>query len=187
MSSWVSSDHHFHHANVIKHCNRPFSSVEEMNEALIENWNKVVADNHTIYHLGDFSFHRDFEVNRKLVKSLKGRKILIKGNHDKFKDSEYLRMGFLEVHNYLEIKHNKKKYILIHYPLLTWNGAHRGSIHCHGHSHCTVNYLNKGTTRIDVGVDNFNYTPVSIEEIEELMKDVVYTPVDHHGAEKKRP
>lgn len=80
MTIYFSSDQHFWHANVIKYCNRPYSSVEEMNEALVRNWNAVVQPDDDVYVLGDFSFAlRSVELysNRLL-----GNKKLVPGNHD---------------------------------------------------------------------------------------------------------
>ena len=78
---WVTSDTHFNHANIIKYCNRPFSSVEEMNEPIIANWNKVVSQGDTVYHLGDFALG-----NKSLIpdflERLNGHISFIMGNHD---------------------------------------------------------------------------------------------------------
>jgi calcineurin-like phosphoesterase family protein len=77
---WFTSDPHFFHANVIKYCDRPYASVEEMNEALIANWNSVVKPEDTIYCLGDFSLaYRPVEL---FTRRLNGIKVLIPGNHD---------------------------------------------------------------------------------------------------------
>lgn len=65
----------------------------------------------------------------------------------------------------MEIKYMGETFVLCHYPLLTWNKARRGAIHCHGHCHGTINTLNVDLKRFDVGVDVYSYTPVSIEQI----------------------
>lgn len=175
------SDTHFGHSNIIKYCNRPFSSIEEMDECLIDNWNSVVKDKDEIYHLGDFSLSKNKEYLKSIVKRLKGKKHLVKGNHDYLKDGEYCSLGFQSVQYYKELKWNKRKFCLMHFPLLSWNKMHRGSYMVHGHCHGTINHLNLGITRIDVGVDNFNYTPVSIEEVENLLKDNKPSVVNHHS------
>lgn len=180
------SDSHFAHSNIIRFSNRPFSSIEEHDEALIERWNSVVTDKDEVYHLGDVAFWKDNYKPTEYIKQLKGRKHLILGNHDKLKPFEYLKMGFTSVNTYLEIKYNKRKVVLCHYPILSWNGMHRGTWHLHGHCHSTINHLNEGLTRIDVGVDNFNFYPVSFEEIEVIFKDRVAPIVDHHGQNGER-
>jgi calcineurin-like phosphoesterase family protein len=78
---FLTSDSHFGHFNVIKYCNRPFTTVEEMNEALIANWNAVVGQEDIVFHLGDFSFHERYV--EEFLSRLNGYKFLILGNHDK--------------------------------------------------------------------------------------------------------
>lgn len=78
---WVTSDTHFNHANIIKYCNRPFSSVEEMNETIIANWNKVVSQGDTVYHLGDFALG-DKSLIPDFIRRLNGHISFIMGNHD---------------------------------------------------------------------------------------------------------
>lgn len=95
---FVTSDTHFNHTNIIKYCNRPFASVAEMNQTLIDNWNRVVRPQDTVIHCGDFAFTK---ANRKvasatistLANNLNGRKILILGNHDD-KRISYRDCGF---------------------------------------------------------------------------------------------
>lgn len=82
--NYFIADTHFFHEKIIKMCNRPFDNVEEMNKKLIENWNKKVTDDDTVYILGDVSFKGSKENTISILKQLKGKKILIKGNHDRF-------------------------------------------------------------------------------------------------------
>lgn len=179
---WFSSDFHFGHANVIKHCNRPFSSVEEMNEALVDNWNSRVSKTDEAWILGDFSF-LPIDETLSILNRMNGVKHFVKGNHDRvLKGYEHVFQSFQD---YRELKWNKKKYILSHYPFFSWNGAHRGSVHLHGHCHGTVNWANEDTTRLDVGVDVHNYTPISIEEVEAIMETKLYKAVDHHQVSVK--
>jgi calcineurin-like phosphoesterase family protein len=182
---WFTSDTHFGHKNIIKYSNRPFESVEEMDEAMIKNWNDRVRPNDEIYHLGDFAFHRAEQI-KNILGRLNGKIFFIRGNHDEAFDKERNLQGrFASVQDYKEIKIDGQKIVLCHFPLLTWNKAHRGAWHLHGHCHGSLNHLNVGTTRIDIGVDNFNYTPVSFDEIKSKLKDVQYTPVDHHDSNQR--
>ena len=152
---------HFDHHNVIKYCNRPFQNVEEMNETITRNWNNTVNKQDEVYILGDISFNNA----DKYLERLNGRKYLIRGNHDnKTKKSEYLTW----IKDYHELKYNGAFFILFHYPIEEWNGYFRESIHLHGHQH------NKEAVtaerRIDVGVDAWNFTPISITQIIEKIK-----------------
>lgn len=128
------SDLHFGHKNIIRFDNRPYSSIEEMDHALINNWNKVVTDEDTVYILGDISWYNK-DKTLKIIKSLKGKKVLIKGNHDKI-DNE-LSKEFVKIRDYLEIYDSDTKVILCHYPIPFWNGQFRDSVHLYGHVHIT--------------------------------------------------
>ena len=109
MKTWITSDNHFYHNNIITYCDRPFNNVNEMNEIMIKNWNNVVGEEDIVYHLGDFAL-TGIEKAKEICEMLNGYKILVKGNHDASK-SKMLRMGFDEFHTgYLEYYDN----ILVH-------------------------------------------------------------------------
>lgn len=167
---YFTSDPHFHHSRVIEYSNRPFSSVEEMNEILIENYNSIVGPQDTCYILGDVAFCKQDEA-RKIVSRLKGHKILVSGNHD-YRIRWHQLGVFQRVVNYLEIKEQKESMILFHYPMLVWNRHHYGSWHLHGHSHGSlINRAPEYYKRkvLDVGVDVHNYMPISFDQVREIM------------------
>lgn len=169
MTTWFSADLHFSHNNIIRYCNRPFSSVEEMNEKLIENWNSVVKPTDTAYILGDFSFSHNVKEIAKHWAALNGNKKLIYGNHDgsiikyqwDFDPSE------LSGH-YKEITIEKQKIILCHYAMRVWNGSGYGSWMLYGHSHGTLEE-DLNALSFDVGVDCHNYFPISFEQVRARM------------------
>lgn len=172
MSVWFTSDTHFGHSNIIRFCKRPFRNVDEMNAAMIKNWNDRVQPNDLVYHLGDVSFG-DQNI---FVPRLNGRKVLIIGNHD---HKNRIRRNLWEKVEYgLEIKEGGHRIVLCHYAMRVWNGSHHGSLHFYGHSHGT---LRGDTQSTDVGVDCFDYKPVQLNEILAAMsrnKRMQY--VDHH-------
>lgn len=159
---WLTSDHHFGHENIIKYCNRPFKTVEEMDDALITNWNLTIQPGDVIYCLGDFCFGDPTQYLNRLA----GQKCLITGNHD------WPRMhkcsGWAWVKNYYELKVGDSTIILNHYPLRSWNKAFHGSYHGFGHVHGRLPPL--GRSR-DVGVDCWNYKPVNAKEFIASLKD----------------
>ena len=126
------SDTHFGHANIIRYDNRPFSTIAEMDKTLIDNWNKVVSTEDTVYILGDFSWYGEFDT-RDVITKLNGRKVLIKGNHDKETVKSYYY--FDKIVDYLEVHDNGTKVIMSHYPMPFWNGQFRDSVHLYGHVH----------------------------------------------------
>lgn len=161
---YFTSDHHFYHANIIKHCNRPYGSVSDMNKDMIERWNDLVKTTDTVYYLGDFSMSSKWR-SEELLSELNGTKILVAGNHDKSKTRNL--DGWSSVHDYIELKLDKL-IVLFHYPIASWNGKHHRSIHLHGHSHGTCPVIKH---RIDVGVDCNNFTPVSLNDIYKKYED----------------
>lgn len=180
MTIWFTSDTHFGHARVIEYCSRPFKDLAEMDASLIERWNQRVKPGDTVYHLGDFALVRskDLHLIQKYVQALNGQIHLIMGNHDQ-KRAKGLA-GFAEVKEYKEITVGEQKIILLHYAMKVWNKSHFGSWQLHGHSHGS---LPRDITmkQIDVGVDVWNYAPISFEEVEVEMAKHAFVPVDHHG------
>ena len=167
MTIYFTADLHFGHANIIKHQNRPWDSVEAMNRALVHNINTTVDLNDDLYILGDFSFTIKQTEAIRFREAINCRRVtLIKGNHDCGWNGVKV---FKEVCDYKELKTDERKIVLSHYPFLSWNGQHRGSIMLHGHIHNNVDYntanIEAGLLRFDVGVDANDYKPVSLDEI----------------------
>lgn len=175
MNVFFTSDLHFGHKNIIRFDNRPFTSVEEMDEALIRNWNKKVKKNDLIYILGDISWHKD-DKTCEIFERLNGRKILIKGNHDRVHGK--IKNYFEEITDYKEITLPGNKHItLCHYPIVFFNRHHYGAFMFYGHVHnshewqMTENYkfeleeLDIRCNMFNVGTMVHNYEPVTFEEI----------------------
>ncbi|CAB4196743.1 COG4186 Predicted phosphoesterase or phosphohydrolase [uncultured Caudovirales phage] len=180
MTTFFTSDLHINHFNIIKYTNRPFTSTKEMDEALIDNWNAVVKPGDTVYNLGDFGFgSADYLIS--VNKRLNGHKHFVWGNHDKELQRYKGDLGFESTSFYKEIRVDNQKIILSHYAFLVWNGSHKGSWNLFGHSHHTLP-ININSLSTDVGVDgpDFNYTPVSFEQVREIMKNRKFVPLDHH-------
>ena len=146
--------------------NRPFEDVEEMNRTLITNYNAVVSNADTVYLLGDICHHMTVEAANEIIKELKGKKILIRGNHDK----QYDPALFEEITDFKTISADGIYIALMHYPMLSWPKSHHGSLQLHGHIHGRTenNEANRiaGIRRYDVDVDANDYYPVSIKQIE---------------------
>lgn len=181
---FFTSDTHFLHKNIIKFCNRPFNSVDEMNEALVNEWNSVVKDDDEVYHLGDVSLGNS-KITGDLLYRLNGMIYLIKGNHEKsVLDDEKCRMRFKWMRDKFELKYNGQLYVLDHYAHRIWNKSHHGSIHLYGHSHDSLEHMPYGKS-MDVGVDSAyrilgSYRPFSLEEITSIMNTREILTVDHH-------
>jgi len=166
MKYFYSSDQHFDHRNIIRLCNRPFESLEEMQNTMIENWNNVVGANDRVYILGDFAFSKKtFDI---IVPKLKGYKTFIKGNHDRealrkcdFDPTEYVSILNDSIHNVMD---NNRKVVLCHYPLYEWEDSYKGAIHVHGHCHQNIG-INYRHNAYDVGVDGWNFAPVTLDQI----------------------
>jgi len=172
-SVWFTSDHHFGHKRIIELAKRPFASVEEMDEHMIECWNDVVKPGDLVYHLGDFAFadHTPY------LKRLRGQKRLILGNHDhsnRVKKAE----GWATVDSLLHVTVDDTPLVLCHYAMRVWSQSHHGAIHLYGHSHGNL----KGDSQsLDVGVDCWAFEPVSLDEIKSrLAFGKPRTEPDHH-------
>ena len=165
MKTFLISDTHFGHANILTFKNqdgtnlRPFSSLEEMNETLINNWNSVVSNEDKVYHLGDVLFTKKWL--DLILPRLNGTKVLIKGNHDNLKLSQY-QQYFKDVRAY----HVLDKFLLSHIPVHP-ESVSRWTVNIHGHLH---NNVLQDDRYLNVSVERINYTPVDFEYIRSLYR-----------------
>ena len=170
MSVFFTSDLHLGHKNIIKYCNRPFSDVEEMNEALIENWNKQVDHNDKIFVLGDFALGNSQDII-KWGRALKGNKMLILGNHDRATKSVYLEAGFREVSKYPIVW--DRRYILSHAPIYQEEAYDEDlnlyfcNVYGHVHNHPMGN---DKPSRCCVCVEQTDYEPLVLKELMNRIK-----------------
>ena len=174
------ADLHFGHKNIIRYDNRPFKTAEEMDNTLIENWNKVVSNEDCVFILGDISWYDD-DKTVQIFKQLNGTKVLIKGNHDNIKRNSELAKCFTSIQDYAELYLDKKnKVVMSHYPMLFYNGQFRDSIHLYGHVHNShqwnmcENWIEETRQLQDIPMRMYNvgcmmrwmdYTPRTLEEI----------------------
>ena len=191
MTNWFTADTHFGHANIIRYCNRPYASVEEMDADLVRRWNERVADGDTVWVLGDFALGR---LERSLAHAgrLNGRLRLVVGNHDRpfTRDAArrarweetYLRSGFETVEHgavpfLLEGRH---RVTLCHFPYagdsqdtdryLERRPPDDGLPLVHGHVH---EKWHRNGRQLNVGVDRNGYAPLSEAEVADALRDVL--------------
>ena len=184
VNRFVISDHHLGHTNSWEKFKledgsplRPFTSNEEMNETMIERHNAKVKEQDTVYFLGDVVINKKY---LELVKRMNGRKILIRGNHDIFKDEEYREVGFQQIHG---VRVFTDKFIMSHIPLHPDCVTERFRVNVHGHLHANEVKLsaidmdtNATKQYIDprylcVCVEQTDYTPLHFDEVEERIQD----------------
>jgi calcineurin-like phosphoesterase family protein len=173
---FFTSDTHFSHKNIIKYCHRPFVDEtypdlggktdprrwkeEEMNEEMIRRWNKRILPNDTVYHLGDFAF-KNLRKAKEIREQLNGKIYMIRGNHDTGEN-----FGFEWMKDYYELKVGNQDIVLFHYGMRTWHHDLRGTWHLYGHSHDGLPPYGKS---FDVGVDAWDFYPVSFTRVREEM------------------
>jgi len=182
VNRFVISDHHLGHQNSWEKFKledgsplRPFSSNEEMNETMIERHNAKVKEQDTVYFLGDVVINKKY---LELVKRMNGRKILVRGNHDIFKDEEYREVGFQQLHG---VRVFVDKFILSHIPLHPDCVTERFRVNVHGHLHANQvmswqvideDIVYKPDPRyLCVCVEQTDYTPLHFDEVEERIQD----------------
>lgn len=164
---FFTSDLHIHHTNIIKYCQRPFNSVEEMDNTIINNWNLVVAQDDSVWVLGDFTMSNDKIFINRTLSRLNGNKYLVTGNHDSSACKS--SVSWKEVHELTHISVERETLVLCHYSMRVWYKSHHGAWHLYGHSHGSLPEENN--LSFDVGVDAWNYTPVSFKQIAKKMAD----------------
>jgi calcineurin-like phosphoesterase family protein len=186
VNRFVISDHHLGHTNSWEKFKRedgsplrPFTSTEEMNETMIERHNAKVKEQDTVYFLGDVVINKKY---LELVKRMNGRKILVRGNHDIFKDEDYREVGFQQIHG---VRVFVDKFILSHIPLHPDCVSERFRVNVHGHLHANEvmrtrtnmvhGYMTGLVTEPDpqylcVCVEQTDFTPLHFDEVEERIQ-----------------
>jgi calcineurin-like phosphoesterase family protein len=182
---YFTADLHLGHKNIIRFCDRPFQSVMEMDETIIDNWNSKISGDDTVYVDGDFAYNSTMEYSSEL----NGLICLIPGSHDKFKSSDYLidNVHIIRDHIYqipdsgLKDEYgNDRLIVLCHYSMRSWNKSHYASYHLFGHHH---GRLSPYGLSFDVGVDTNNFFPYSLDDIEKKMK-TLKPIIDYRKGEK---
>lgn len=170
---YYTSDLHLGNSNIIKYEHRPWKTVEEMDEGLIDNWNAVVTNEDHVYVLGDFCFKGASRALEYLGR-LRGQIHLIRGNHDHFmKQQDFmLHVQFagctFNEGWYKHMRDGEHEVVLCHYPILHWDGEReheRNSIHLYGHVHSRPEEQHPSHRAFNVGVDVNNYRPVTLEQL----------------------
>jgi len=177
---YFTSDTHFGHSNIIKHCERPFDNVNIMDKVIFDNINEVVGYDDTLYILGDFCYKGKKPIDYRLRINCRNVHLIL-GNHDKRKDfypdDQTVDMNaFTSIQEVKEIIYCNQRIYLSHYPHRSWPASHKGSWMLFGHVHSKLDHEDKTSNRLtlDVGVDNtINYNkpfgqPWSFKELQKL-------------------
>ncbi|SEP79057.1 Calcineurin-like phosphoesterase superfamily protein [Faunimonas pinastri] len=160
MAVFFTSDTHFGDMRALRFDHRPFPDLDTHDAELIARWNAVVGPDDEIWHLGDFALGPPQERVREILAALNGRKHLIVGNNDG--PDTLAAPGWESIGHYAEIEVDDRPLVLCHYAFRTWNGMSRGRLDLHGHSH---GKLKKITGQYDVGVDVWDFRPVSLSTV----------------------
>lgn len=190
---FFTADQHHRHKNIINYCDRPFDTVEEMDEVMIERWNERVGHDDTIYQLGDFSLHWDVahyfsRLNGRIYvletrwhhdrRWLANFRASLRGDESIFKSRSNREVQLVPPIHILRddwnwtgdihfLKRGEPNIVLCHYPFERWEKSHHGSWHLHGHSH---GRLKPRGLRMDIGVDAHDFYPVSLDEVRKFME-----------------
>lgn len=184
---FFTADTHFGHKNIIRFCNRPFASVEEMDRGLVDRWNAVVPRKGSlVVHLGDLFLCHEV-LAKDYLKQLNFETLLwVPGNHDRvaLKVCRDLHSGqFLQLPELCEIKVRdegaEQRIVLCHYAMRVWNKSHYGAWQLYGHSHGSLPD-DPNALSLDVGVDCHDYRPISYQQVKALMSAKTFKPIDHH-------
>lgn len=158
------SDTHFGHTNIIRYCDRPYRDTEEMDSALIKNWNSAVSKQDRVFHFGDVCFKYSDERIRALIGALNGYKILIMGNHDRrLSPKKWMELGFDEVYPYPIIY--KEFFIFSHETVYLNNSMPYANVHGHLHEKKM-----DGGAYYNICVEQTEYKPIELDKVLESFK-----------------
>lgn len=162
MSVFFIADTHFGDERILKYENRPFANVDEMDQALINNWNNIIRDEDIVYHLGDVG-------SISHIKNLNGTKYLIKGNHDTYDNDYYRSAGFKEVYDMPVIL--DMYWMLSHEPL--YINTNMPYANLFGHVHNNPIYNTSSKQSYCVSVERISYSPIDFDTIKQSVSQQI--------------
>lgn len=185
MRVFFTADLHFDHENVIGFDKRPWNTIEEMNQGLLERWNRKVQKGDLVYVLGDLFWKGDSKMLLKYLERLNGQIYMIKGNHDHWLHNAGVKNKLSGVKDYLDTvvplrDGTGRRVVMSHYFIPFYNGHYHNAIMLHGHSHNTEEYEAEEKMKVwlnqngfpcrayNVGCMHWNYEPVLLDEILEM-------------------
>lgn len=177
--TFFTSDTHWQHGKIIEFCKRPFKDVHEMDEGMIARWNEVVGPEDTVWHCGDVALGNQKNV-ASILSRCNGKKHLIWGNHDDRKIISGLGC-FETMQDVAEIKVDGERVFLSHFAHRVWNKSYRGTFHVFGHTHAGLSAMGRS---IDVGVDNWDFYPVTLDQIKARLTEL--GEIDRFGLDVER-
>ena len=198
---WFTSDTHYNHANICSSTTkwtnpvtiREFKSLEHMNSHLVGNINEMVGQDDVLFHLGDWSFG-GFESIEQFRNQIVCQNVhIITGNHDHHIQNNRgdCQKLFSSVNKYVELnvkwpvgpEMHDANFVLMHFPIASWNNMARGAIHLHGHVHFNPSMRLQEGKMMDVGCEGNNLYPIDMSEILSIMKNRPVKSLfskDHH-------
>lgn len=162
--NYYTADLHFSHQAIIRHCNRPFNTADEMDAALIATLQQTVQRHDHLWILGDLFFTRAKTDIQALFEKIPGQKHLVTGNHD---DKRVKKLSWASVRDMGVVKDGDQKFYVCHYPMITWPGSRYGAIHLFGHVHNNWSGCNRS---VNVGVDLWDFKPATAAQITQRAK-----------------
>ena len=162
-TTWLISDPHFDHRNIIKYCSRPFNSLEEMNNLILTNWKANIREDDLVFFLGDMAYGRDSRSPRWWLTQLPGVKVYLKGSHDHGIRPTSVLPGVHIVVPYIILETDTRDFLLIHVPENTpeW---YEGWV-VHGHHHNYNPYMDKTKRWVNISVERTNYGPINVTKL----------------------
>ena len=198
---WFTSDTHYNHANICSSTTkwsdpvtiREFRTLEHMNAHLVGNINEMVGQDDVLFHLGDWSFG-GFESIEQFRNQIVCQNVhIITGNHDHHIQNNRgdCQKLFSSVNKYVELnvkwpvgpEMHDANFVLMHFPIASWNNMARGAIHLHGHVHFNPNVRLQEGKMMDVGCEGNNLYPIDMSEVLSIMKNRPVKSLfskDHH-------
>jgi calcineurin-like phosphoesterase family protein len=186
MQTFFTSDTHFDDEYGLSYFNRPFQSMDEMNAVLVEKWNRVVTEDDTVYHLGDFTLD-DIDHFTKWVNQLNGNINILPGSHDQAWLRDFLPRPRVQVLpplvslEFPELSSGQDPQVLVlcHYSMQVWDRSNQGAWHLFGHSHGKLKGIGLS---FDVGVDCTDFMPLSLEKVASKMARLTkFVPGSDHA------
>lgn len=163
---WLISDTHFDHTNIIRYCNRPFRTTEEMNDTILRNWCSTIVSDDIVYFLGDMAFGRGSRNPRWWVTQLSGKIVWIKGSHDHGIRPSSVVDGVVRVVLSEQIICDGVVFLLVHDVFdAVVNGWREWTIHGHNHDNRPHIDSRFGHKRVNVSVEVIGYKPISLAQI----------------------